>query len=127
MVDRTAVEEAVTRQRISLLILALAAAVPPSRVDSGPVVCPVRRVTGRRCPGCGATRSLVRLVHGDPRGAAGAHPLGPALGMLLLAWAVTGRRSAGTPLDPRRWGSRPVLLAAAGACWAVWALRRARR
>jgi hypothetical protein len=120
------IEEAVTRQRISLLLLGIAAVVPPSRVDSGPVVCPVRRVTGRRCPGCGATRSLVRLVHGDPRGSAAEHPLGPALGVLLLAWAVTGRRSAGTPLDPRRWESRPALLAAAGACWAVWALRRAR-
>lgn len=123
----TAVQEAVTRQRIALLLLGLAVAVPPSRVDSGPVVCPVRRVTGRRCPGCGATRSLVRLAHGDPRGAAAAHPLGPALGVLLLAWAVTGRRSADTPLDPRRWGGRPVLLAAAGTCWAVWALRRLRR
>jgi hypothetical protein len=125
-VTTRAVDEALTRQRVSLLLLGLAAAVPPSRVDAGPVVCPVRRVTGRRCPGCGATRSLVRLVHGDPRGAAAAHPLGPALGVLLLAWAVTGRRSAGSPLDPRRWGSRPALLAVAGGCWALWALRRAR-
>jgi hypothetical protein len=100
--------------------------VPVARVDHGPVLCPVRRATGRPCPGCGGTRSLVRLVHGDLRGAAAAHPLGPALGVLLVAWAVTGCRSADTPLDPRQWRVGPGLLVA-GLAWAVWAVWAARR
>lgn len=85
----------------------------------------MRLSTGRRCPGCGATRSLVRLVHGDVRGATAAHPLGPPLGLLLLAWATTGARSAGTLLDPQRWRGRPVLPAVL--LWALWAVRRASR
>ena len=87
------------------------------------MLCPVRRATGRPCPGCGATRSLVRLVHGDLRGAAAAHPLGPPLGALLVTWALTGARCAGTPLDPQRWRGRPALLAVL--LWAAWAVRRA--
>ncbi len=118
-------QEAVLRQRISLLMLGAAVLVPVSRVDAGPALCPVRRAIGRPCPGCGATRSLVRLVHGDLHGAVTAHPLGPGLGVLLLAWTVTGARSAGTPLDPARWRPRPALLAVAGLVWAGWAVRRA--
>lgn len=123
----TAVDEAVLRQRVSLLLLGLAAATPVSRVDDGPVLCPVRRATGRPCPGCGLSRSLVRLLHGELRRSAAAHPLGPPLGVLLLAWAVTGARSAGTALDPGRWRPRPAVVVAAGGVWMVWALRRARR
>ena len=91
------------------------------------MLCPVRRATGRPCPGCGGTRSLVRLVHGDLRGAAVAHPLGPPLGVLLLAWSLTGRRSAGTVLDPRRWRARPAVAVLLGLLWAGWAVRRATR
>lgn len=32
---------------------------------SGPVLCPLRRVTGVWCPGCGMTRAIGWLVHGD--------------------------------------------------------------
>ena len=122
-----AVDDAVTRQRVSLLLLGLAAAVPVARADTGPVLCPVRRVTGRPCPGCGLSRSLVRLVHGHLRAAAAAHPLGPPLGVLLAAWAVTGRRSADTPLDPARWTPRPAVVAAGGVLLAVWTVRRRAR
>ena len=117
-------DEALVRQRISLLLLTTAALVPVSRVDSGPVLCPVRRATGRPGPGCGGTRSLVHLAHGDLRGAAAAHPLGPVLGLLLLAWGVGGRRTAVTPVDPRRWRMRPAVVAGL-VLWAGWALRRA--
>ena len=117
-------DQAVLRQRISLLLLTIAALTPVSQVERGPVLCPVRRASGRPCPGCGGTRSLVHLLHGDLRGAAAAHPLGPALGLLLLAWAAGGRRTAGTPLDPRRWRMHPGVVVGL-ALWAVWALRRA--
>ena len=91
------------------------------------MLCPVRRASGRPCPGCGGTRSLVRLVHGDLPGAAAAHPLGPPIGLLLLAWSLTGARSAGTVLDPRQWRARPAVVVALGVLWAGWALRRAAR
>jgi hypothetical protein len=120
------VDEAVLRARVSLLLLAAAVLVPPSHVDAGPVVCPVRRATGRPCPGCGASRALVRLLHGDVRGAARQHPVSPVLGLLLLAWAAGGARTAGTPLDPRRWRLSPAVVAAL-ALWLAWALRRALR
>ena len=119
-------DEAVVRQRVSLLLLALAAATPVAGVESGPVLCPVRRATGRPCPGCGGTRSMVRLLHGDVGGSAAAHPLGPALGLLLVAWAVGGRRTTGTVVDPRRWRlSPPVLALLVG--WLGWAAWRATR
>ena len=117
-------DEAVVRQRVSLLLLALAGATPVGRVESGPVLCPVRRATGRPCPGCGGTRSLVHLLHGDLRGSSAAHPLGPALGLLLVAWAAGGRRTTGTPVDPRRWRLSPAVVAllAGWLCWAAWRL-----
>ena len=117
-------DDAVVRQRVSLLLLALAATTPVARVDTGPVVCPVRRATGRPCPGCGGTRSLVRLLHGDLRGSAAAHPLGPALGLLLVAWAAGGRRTTGTPIDPGRWRLTPpvVALLVGWLAWAAWRL-----
>lgn len=120
-------DDAVVRQRVSLL-LALAALTPVARVDSGPVVCPVRRATGRPCPGCGGTRSLVHLLHGDLRGSAAAHPLGPALGLLLVAWAAGGRRTTGSPVDPSRWRlTRPVVALLAGRlAWAAWRATRSR-
>lgn len=120
-------QEALVRQRISLLLLATAALTPVSRVESGPVLCPVRRTTGRPCPGCGGSRSLVRLLHGDLRGSVAAHPLGPGLGVLLVAWSIGGGRTAGTRLDPQRWRPRPAVAAGLAAAWAVWALRRASR
>ena len=45
----------------------LLAAVPPSALDRGPVLCPIRRLTGRPCPGCGMTRALSAALHGDLR------------------------------------------------------------
>lgn len=119
-------DEAVVRQRVSLLLLLAAALTPVARVESGPVLCPVRRATGRPCPGCGGTRSLVHLLHGDLRGSAGAHPLGPAFGLLLVAWAAGGRRTTGSPVDPRRWRlTPPVLVLLAG--WLGWAAWRGTR
>ena len=120
--------EATRRQVLALLVLTAAAAMPVGRAERGPVVCPVRHVTGRPCPGCGLTRSFVRTAHGDLPGAARAHPAGPLLVGLGAAWALTGRRHAGTPLDPRRWTTTRrgrVALAGVAAAWLAWALVRA--
>ena len=42
-------------------------ALPTRWLASAPSVCLVRRVTGRPCPGCGMTRALSHLAHGDLR------------------------------------------------------------
>ena len=44
-------------------------ALPTRSLTAAPSVCLIRRVTGRPCPGCGMTRALSRLAHGDARGA----------------------------------------------------------
>ncbi len=44
-------------------------ALPTRWLMAAPRVCLFHRVTGRRCPGCGMTRALSRLAHGDLRGA----------------------------------------------------------
>jgi hypothetical protein len=34
-------------------------------IEHGPVICPLRAVTGLSCPTCGATRAFTRLSRGD--------------------------------------------------------------
>lgn len=121
--------EAERRRRLGVAVLVAAAAVPVARVDSAPVLCPVRRLTGRPCPACGMTRSLVRLMHGDVAGGVRAHPAGSVAAALLTYWAATGRGHAGGPADPRTWTEPPVrpALAAGAALWTTWALVRAAR
>ena len=56
--------------RIAWLLAPLALLALPTRwLEATPSLCVIRRVTGRPCPGCGMTRALSRLAHGDPRGA----------------------------------------------------------
>jgi len=53
--------------RLTALALALAilAAVGPERLESAPVVCVFKRVTGRDCYACGITRAISAAVRGD--------------------------------------------------------------
>lgn len=44
-----------------------------------PEVCSLRRATGAKCPGCGLTRSWIRLAHGQLAAAWRYHPAGPLL------------------------------------------------
>lgn len=64
--------------------------VSPDHVESGPVICPLRRLTGLPCPGCGLTRSWVYLAHGWWREAFSAHLFGAvaALAAIALVTAV---------------------------------------
>ena len=63
-----------------LALLAGAALLAPTllRPDGhGPVLCPFRRVTGVWCPGCGMTRAVGWLAHGDLHQSLRYHPLAP--------------------------------------------------
>lgn len=92
--------------------------------DDGIVLCPFRRCTGGHCPGCGATRSLGRLVRGDLAGAWHRHPFVVLLAVQLtvaggLAWrGVDGDRRAGPRLRWFAWANLALL-------FAIWAVRLA--
>ena len=68
--------------------LAVAALLPVSFVTSGPSVCPFKLLTGLPCPGCGMTRSVVTLLHGDLGASLYYHPLGFVIVGLAVALAL---------------------------------------
>ena len=125
--DAPAVRRARARQGVALALLGVATLVPADRVQSGPVICPFRALTGLPCPGCGLTRSFVFAMHGDPAAAVGAHLMGPLLVALCALWLVVpAARQVGSALDPQTWlrgRQLPVVLAVA-AVWAAYAIHR---
>ena len=75
--------------RASALAAWLAApALAAAAARLGLVLCPFRLVTHLPCPGCGMTRALLALCHGDLRTALAAHPLSPFLAIALGLWWV---------------------------------------
>jgi hypothetical protein len=69
----------------------------PGRTGFFPL-CPFRTLTGFRCPGCGTTRALHQLLHGNLLAAFELNPLLllalPVVGILLILYtrsAITGR------------------------------------
>jgi uncharacterized membrane protein YhaH (DUF805 family) len=71
--------------------------------------CPFHTLTGLHCPGCGTTRCLHALLHGDPAQALAYNPLAVLALPFLLAWlgrlglaALVNRRLRGRPL-PALW------------------------
>ncbi len=54
--------------------------------------CPLRLLTGRRCPACGLTTAVSAALHGRIRHAATLHRLGPvtAAAVLVAAFATVG-------------------------------------
>jgi len=97
-----------TRPRSMWIRLAALAAVPPvvwalARFDVLPhfTLCMFERVTGRPCPGCGMTRSVLRLSQGDVAGSLRMHPLGVLLAALFvatLAGTIVGLARGGDPV-----------------------------
>ncbi|MFI9610178.1 DUF2752 domain-containing protein [Streptomyces sp. NPDC052023] len=91
-------------------------AVDPNEPGHYPV-CPLLRVTGLYCPGCGGLRSAHAFVHGDLPAALQANALAVA-GYLLFAalwtvWVVRAARGRPLRLDPRpavMWGVGALLL-----------------
>ncbi len=95
----------------------------PSSTESNPPFCPFKMMTGLDCPGCGATRSLNALLHGDLVAAADHNVLFVlALPIAVGACVVWTARRLGVdaPSLPRL---RVWLPVAVGAISLIWALR----
>uniref|UniRef100_A0AAU2JMD3 DUF2752 domain-containing protein n=1 Tax=Streptomyces sp. NBC_00049 TaxID=2903617 RepID=A0AAU2JMD3_9ACTN len=69
--------------------LAYVGAVDPNEPGHYPV-CPLLRLTGILCPGCGGLRSAHAFAHGDLITAFGANALA-VIGYFVFAWFMTGR------------------------------------
>ena len=117
------------RLRRPLAVLAGAALLAPTLLRPGahgPVLCPLRRITGVWCPTCGMTRAVGWLVHGDLHQSWRYHPLAP---VLLLEGAVVAafllyRHSR--QRDEPGWVAsilRAALVANALLVLVVWAIR----
>lgn len=66
-IDRSSKARLMAYVALGLLLIVplLLAALPTTWVEQGPVICPYRRFLQLECPGCGMTRALVALMHGD--------------------------------------------------------------
>jgi hypothetical protein len=68
------------------------AALPMAWVEQGPVLCLFRRLADVECLGCGMTRAMAALLHGEWQAAAGlnvlALPLAAVLGAVVAGDAV---------------------------------------
>ena len=82
---------------------------PPAWLPS----CPFHAITGLYCPGCGSTRALHALAHGELRAALGYNPLAVAFVPVLGAWAIARLlktlRGDATPVPLPRHGAGFVL------------------
>jgi hypothetical protein len=76
--------------------------------------CPLFKFTGLQCPGCGTTRALHALVHGDVVGAFRWNPFTMGLLPFLVLKVVT------PPLPRRALAPGAVLLFFAGVGFGVW-------
>lgn len=67
-----------------------------------PVFCPFEALTGIPCPGCGMTRAMLRLVAGDPAGAAAYNPFCFFLVFMVIASVLPVRYLDKVPAAVRR-------------------------
>jgi Protein of unknown function (DUF2752) len=67
-----------------------------------PGFCPVHRITGHRCPGCGMTRAVALMMRGRIRAAIGLNPFSP--GVLIALIVLAARPLLGNVLPQPRSG-----------------------
>ena len=86
--------------------------------------CPSRHFLGILCPGCGSTRALYHLAHGDLPAALHLDALAVLCLPLLLWWFVawTGERLTGRPLP--RWDRSPRAALVVGIVTVAWLVVR---
>jgi hypothetical protein len=112
------------RAPVGLAVLAMACCLAagladPASPDSPLPACPFKALTGWDCPGCGSTRMLHALLHGNPAAAARYNALAiPAAAFLLWRYGRWSRdRWVGRPSRELRahpaalWGLLVVVLA----------------
>ena len=78
----------------AVAVYTISAALPMALLDAGPILCPLRRLTGLPCPGCGLTHAFVSLGHGDIAAALRFNALSLMLfplGLLWIGWRLSGR------------------------------------
>ncbi len=95
-----------------------------SPAGDGLTTCPFALLTGMACPGCGMTRALSHLLHGDMTTALIYHPLSPlalTLGLAAWVWYLLRRTGRVGPLGHRT--VNLVLLSSAALLLATWVVR----
>lgn len=99
-----------------------AAALTEVSAEEGQVLCPYRLATGGWCPGCGCTRALKAMMHGDLRGSM---ILNPWMLLVLFQATIISGFFLFMPDKARTWWREndflvaKVNLAAAGLIWAA--------
>ena len=92
----TAAPRPVRIRRAAAAALGFAAAF--ALLYAGAFPCVFAKLTQHPCPGCGSTRSVLALLHGDLHGVLAFNPFGPAIAMLLGILGVQ------TLVSLLRWG-----------------------
>jgi hypothetical protein len=86
------------------------------------IPCTFARVFHAPCPGCGSTRAVLALLHGDLHGVVRFNPLGPVIALLLGVFAVQSLVSIAKYGDARDAGAGPLGRALRSAIFVVGAL-----
>lgn len=103
---------------LTVVALAVLYGVDPTRHTLTPP-CPYLTLTGLACPGCGLTRSLHFLLHGDVARAWAYNPWAFASGPALLAFVALPRLTDAARTLRLRTGISWVMLVVTIAFW-VW-------
>jgi hypothetical protein len=111
-----------------LAILLLSALLPlpdaQGRLGYLPPLCSFRRLTGQPCPGCGLTRSLICLGHGQVADSFRFHPLGPLVFLGVSCALALALLRLKRPQLLARWRlDLPAAVALLLALLALWPLR----
>ncbi|MDF6041899.1 DUF2752 domain-containing protein [Streptomyces sp. JH14] len=124
-VPRSAVRRLATPVGVMAAVVAAfgyVGAVDPNQPGHYPV-CPLLRLTGLYCPGCGGLRSAHAVAHGDIAGALGSNALAvvgyAAFAVFWVVWMV--RASRGRPV---RIGLAPVWMWGIGAVLLIFTVVR---
>jgi hypothetical protein len=59
-----------------------------SGFENGPILCPIRLLTGYPCPGCGGTRAMGAISLGDFERAWSLNPITFVICLVLIVWAL---------------------------------------
>jgi Protein of unknown function (DUF2752) len=107
-------------------VIGIAALAMMAPFEHGPTTCPFALLTGMACPGCGMTRALSHLIHGDIGVAMTLHPLSPmilVMGLGVWAWYLLRRSGRVPPMGHRT--VNLLLLSSAFLLLATWVVRAA--